>query len=127
MKPIFQTKMFKYGQRGNCMRAALASIFEIGIDEIPSFEEMARGEWGDAFKQWLFEIGYTLVDTKADPRLDDFYLAIGSAGEKDTTHCVVYYNGELAHDPYPAAELVNGSSGGIRDARRFWYFLPLPE
>jgi len=109
------------------MRAALASVFELSIDEIPPFEEMARGEWGDAFKQWLFEIGLTLVDTKADPRLDDFYLAIGSAGEKAMTHCVVYRNGELVHDPYPAEERPDGRTGGIRDARRFWYFVPLPE
>ena len=127
MKPTFQTKMFKYGQRGNCMRAALASVFEIGIDEIPSFEEMARNQWGDAFKQWLFEMGYTLVDTRADPLLDDFYLAIGSAGSKDTTHCVVYRKGQLVHDPYPASELLDGCTSGIRDARRFWYFIPLPE
>lgn len=109
------------------MRAALASVFELVIDEIPAFEEMAQGEWGDAFKQWLFEIGFTLVDAKTDPLLNDFYLAIGSAGDKGATHCVVYHNGRLVHDPYPAAERTCGMSEGIRDARRFWYFIPLPE
>jgi hypothetical protein len=122
--PVFQTKYHGEGVRGNCMRGSLASVFEIAVEEIPEFEEMERTEWRPAFYAWLLSMGFDLIDSRVDPCLDDFYLAIGDAVAHDILHCVVYKNGKMVHDPHPV-EPGKYDVPGIRNARRFWSFRPI--
>jgi hypothetical protein len=43
MKPVFQTR---YGEgRGNCFQAALASILDLELEEVPDFVSAYRDDW----------------------------------------------------------------------------------
>lgn len=46
MIPIDQTKPYIPGkQNGNCLTAALASIFELSLQDVPPFEDIPDSKW----------------------------------------------------------------------------------
>ena len=53
MIPVDQTKLHEPPVNGNCTNAAFASILEIGIEEIPHFEDMPANKWYPALLDWL--------------------------------------------------------------------------
>jgi hypothetical protein len=62
VKPVDQTE-FERGQ-GNCLSACLASILEIGVDEVPNFcraEEVAGPGWLVRLDEWLSFRGWGFV------------------------------------------------------------------
>lgn len=118
MKPTFTNKKHAGESRGNCLRASLASVFEVDIDSIPFFEDMARTEWRPALRLWVEGQGFKISEQWTDPMLDIHYLVVGNTTPHNILHCVVYKSGTLAHDPMPGGN-------GLSDAQRFWTFTPL--
>ena len=61
MIPVNQTK-FEKGN-GNCAGACLASILELGIDDVPNFTEDNSADWQmwQKMLNWLGEQGYALA------------------------------------------------------------------
>lgn len=114
MKPIFQNKLHGGDVKGNCMQACLASVFELPLDQVPSFEMMERTEWRAAFDVWLNEQGYSLVQQLAEPDIAEYYLIIGDA-PRGFLHCVVGKDGEMVHDPHP-------SQDGLLNHKKYWVF-----
>lgn len=56
MIPVDQTK---FGDEGNCYQACLASILEIGIDEVPTFSSSSN--WVREVQQWLEQRGLAML------------------------------------------------------------------
>ena len=74
MTPVMQTKFSdeSLGTRGNCMAACVASLLDIPIDGIPSWEDMGDdGSWGDSFMSFLESNGYEYEGMIA-PRSSDW-------------------------------------------------------
>lgn len=133
MIPITQTQLHDPPHTiGNCFRASVASILEIGIDDMPHFEQtMFDGtddSWYAEFVDWLYDQGYGLVewyvthpdhcDIYVGPPPGTYVLATGPSPRHETeAHCVVYRNGELAHDPHPEG----GGLAGKPHAFRYIY------
>ncbi|WP_425953291.1 hypothetical protein [Ralstonia pseudosolanacearum] len=99
MRPIDQTKHERTGQRGNCLAAALASILEIQINEVPAFEEMAPGAWKEELFEWCAARGYLVVREQATLNLDEAYVLVGIS-EAGCRHAVVASAGIIVHDPH---------------------------
>jgi hypothetical protein len=97
----------------------LASVFEVDIDSIPFFEDMARHEWRPALRLWVETQGHVISESASDPVRDDYYLVVGISMPQNVLHCVVYRAGALVHDPLPGGN-------GLADTQRFWTFTPLP-
>lgn len=116
MKPVFQTNIHNESTNGNCMRASLASIFEISIDDLPRFEEMDKDKWRKAFENWLGTQGYSLSITKEQPITDGYYMMLGKT-VRGVLHCVVAKQGNMVHDPHP-------SGTGLTTITRYWQFIP---
>ena len=51
--------------RGNCFQAAVASVLNLPLDEVPHFCDGARG-WERRFDAWLAERGLGQVEVKLD-------------------------------------------------------------
>lgn len=116
MKKVYQEDRHDDEQKGQCLRASIASILEINISDIPAFEMMSRDTWGKAMRDWFSSQGYNVYRHKdMDPCLKQPYLAIGQpvVGLKEMRHCVVYQDGKLLHDPHPRGN-------GIIDANLFF-------
>ena len=128
MKPIFQTKFggsdAPEAEQGDCIRACLASIFEISLAEAPDFAgEINNGKWFLHLERWLAERNLELIilplAALAAPPLYAPYLE----GRKSTTlsvpsdgHVVVCVNGTVVHDPNPKAQ-------ALGDTEEFWFFV----
>ncbi len=104
MKPVFQTR---YGKnKGNCFQAALASLFELKLEEVPDFcneYDLASEEWYRQFVKWLRIRGYTSLPVNVDnldrPNYKDCYLLVTGRNKDGVNHCVIYKNGQIVHNP----------------------------
>lgn len=117
MKPIFQTR---FGSRqseddvgGNCFQAALASLFELELAEVPDFcniYPLEGDEWWYAYVEWLNARGLSVVpiNLKAsrsisllDREFRNCILLVQGPNKDGVQHCVVYKNGKPLHNPNP--------------------------
>lgn len=79
MIPVTQTKLHdpESGVRGNCLAAAIASVFELDLAEVPAFEDHVQ------------------------PAYDCIYIANGMS-PRGLYHSIVAQGGEMIHDPHPS-------------------------
>lgn len=118
MKPVTQTILHTETTKGNCLRAAIASILEIDIDDIPLFEEMGA-DWAPALDDWLWEqyqLDLDFCDRALPPR--GFSIAVGKS-PRGIGHAVVALQGVPVWDPHP-------DRSGIVEIERYWYFYARP-
>ena len=117
MIPVDQTKPHIPGKsNGNCLPAALASIFEMTLQDIPSFEDMPDSEWYAALRDWLYNMGFQLLGWKEEIHFDGYYIVNGRTS-RDTDHSVVYKKGQMVHDPHTLRD-------GLTKITSVWAFLP---
>lgn len=108
--------------RGNCLQAALASIFEMDLEDVPHFVGMAEDVWWTEFWKWLGERNIELhYERIASPGgwlpLNVPYLLTGPSPRGEFSHVVVARDHEVIHDPHPDG---TGLADGWRGA---YYFL----
>ncbi len=121
MKPVDQTIVDE--DRGNCMQAALASLFEQKFEDTINVYDYPEGEWVAPFMKWVESIGYEyegVLNMLVNPlqgitrkralrdisKLESvggyFYGVVNSRSFKDVTHAVIIDAlGIVAHDPNP--------------------------
>jgi len=105
MLPIMQTKFHRDTGKGNCMQAAVASIFDLSIDSVPMFNGRINQEI--EFRKWLEEMGLELIrkdfkkwsipDWK---KFKGYFLCVGNS-TRNIQHMVVMKDGKVVHDPHP--------------------------
>lgn len=66
MKKIYQTIVDK--NVGNCAQAAIASLLELELNEVPNFKEYNEKFWSKMFS-FLYDKGYDFHGTIYNPRL----------------------------------------------------------
>lgn len=117
MIPVNQTKLHIPGkQNGNCMTAALASLLEMDLPDIPAFENMEDDVWFDAVVDWLNDLGFQLLQWNEKVALKGYYIANGITS-RGFAHSVVYKGEKMAHDPHYLRE-------GLKEIESVWALLP---
>ena len=106
---------------GDCMRACVASLFNIALSEVPDLSDHG---WQTELREWARPRGYGFVtiecpneDVFRDSFSDGFLIVAGQSA-RDRLHAVIYKDGKLWHDPHPA-------STGIDRVRQVDFFYPL--
>jgi len=118
MKKIFQTVIDK--TKGNCTQAAIASLFELELNDVPNFIEMENSKWYLEFMAFFVEQGYNtptpfninshsfskeekLRILKHDQGVKGyFYASVPSQTYKGVTHAVIIdQEMNVVHDPNP--------------------------
>lgn len=98
------------GRLGNCLQAAVASLLDLPLDEVPHFAEI--DDWNGAFddfaEQHGFRLAYTVTQTP------EFGLAFGLSA-RGVAHSVVYRDGTEVWDPHPSRD-------GLRSISAFVHF-----
>lgn len=125
MKPVYQTRFggssAPEGEQGNCMQAALASIFEVLLEDAPDFTgEIVNGSWYMHLDEWLATRNLELIvmpaGTGISPVQAHYIQCVKSttlaAGDG---HIVVALNGKVVHDPNPRAK-------ALGDFEESWFF-----
>jgi hypothetical protein len=98
MKPVYQT-IFEDG-KGNCFQAALASLLELELEEVPNFASYnSVGQFWPKFWEWLQENGLAITTTRVKP--NGYSLMRVKSPRLDCHHEMVAYDGEPVHDPHP--------------------------
>lgn len=110
MQPVFQTENFdgKPGS-GNCLAASIASILHCRIEDIPSFRDSIF-TWRQRISEFLAPLDLYLITLPYEmyrKYVQGYHLIVGKTGHKflykgnefELTHCVVGYNGTIAHNP----------------------------
>lgn len=105
MTPVTQTILDTDdpARQGNCLQAAIASILDLPLDDVPHFvqqHEDGAGDWLDLTCAWLAERGLVLRLTQT-PRPGEHYLIFGRT-ERGTSHVAIYRDGHMVHDPHPS-------------------------
>ncbi len=113
MKPVDQKKLHdpKNGINGDCWRASVASVLELSIEEVPSFEDLSNREAWHEYIKILGKNGYGLYSVyveaggKHPEMLKDeceYYFMIGPSPRfANDNHQCVGYKGKMVHDPHP--------------------------
>ena len=99
-------KQTDFGDVGNCFSACLASVFDIEINEVPNFYNVAGNDpaaWWGAVRDWLRDRGFGVMSIQAD-LIDQFegLFIVGGESERGIEHAVLYQNGKIIFDPHPS-------------------------
>ena len=123
MKPVMQ-KIFD-SRKGDCVRACLASIFELSIDEVPNFWEQIQDptEFWRLINEWLMENFrvkniFLKYSKKTANILEGVLCIAGGTSPRHTPggHAIVWRDG-LLHDPHPSGD------GLLGDPEDFMVFI----
>lgn len=98
MKPVDQTTFFP---NGNCYQAAVASILDLSLDEVPDLYFDTAIKQMDVLNKWLNTKGQKLCWDKDEPIEKEFYL-VSDKSSRGCMHCVVFSKGKMVHDPHPS-------------------------
>lgn len=133
MTPVTQTKVVVKNSkgevvvRGNCFAAAIASIVEKQITDVPNVEvlfDVDGVSWYGVMDAWLRANGFELVTNnqfvcfhtryvspseeanrlrQCDMLRGRLYMASGMS-PRGVMHVCIYKNGAMVHDPHPTRE-----------------------
>ncbi len=107
MKPVDQTKI---GKDRNCFQAALASILDMRLEDVPDFCNLYPTNWIERVRIWLREewgLEYLTVGMPDEVGFIEevaphcHHLMSGLNPEHTLLHTVVAFGGTLVHDPNP--------------------------
>ena len=120
MKPIAQTIFTTPDQsiHGNCFSACVASLLELPLDAVPTFETMGQ-RWAGVLYEFLFSQGYNFQGTfytksyfnwwdeltQHSDGVDGYYIVEGNSPRAYVLrgHAVIYRDGAVVHDPHASA------------------------
>lgn len=89
------------GRLGNCLQAAVATILELELDEVPHFAESA-GDWVADLVAFAHEHGYRIRWTHGGHAAPELGLAFGpTVRSRDIIHSVAIRDGRM-WDPHPS-------------------------
>ena len=112
----------KTGNFGDCQRAAIATVLQLDMSEVPHFNEGGPDslEFFDRISEFLNQRGMTLfsIPFQACP-LEDLLRTMGVNNEntvymlsgttpRGVNHVVVCKGGKLIHDPHPSNDGLTG-------------------
>ena len=110
MKPVMQTKRggedVPPEERGDCLSAAIASILEVAIEDVPiPHSDHEEYHWWDATQEALAIHGYIAVIADTGFVIGGWWLAgvpslnLRKPNGAPLPHMVVMHEGKVAHDP----------------------------
>ena len=117
MKPVDQTAI-NY-ETGDCLRACIASVLELPIEDVPAYikEDMA-----ERYVAWLRQFNLTLMTVRLDPDgtlPEGYHLVDGPSRNGKDRHIAVGRNGRIVHDPDPT------SRGRFKGDGNYWIFVAI--
>lgn len=124
VRPVDQT-VFGYPD-GNCFAACVASLLEIGIDDVPDLGH-CDGDWTRPLNRWLAERGQGYIEFDTAEKTPYYrlprklYAILGGQSPRHIEdsdgelvgHCVVgivddAWGFKVVHDPHPSRDGIEG-------------------
>lgn len=107
MKPVYQT-LFK-PPAANCFQAAMASVLELPLDDVPNF--VLEERWWQAANDFLRPRDLYLITVPAQEEWTPigYHLVAGPSPRLNGWHCLVGLNGQPIFDPHPSGNCKLGT------------------
>lgn len=86
------------GRPGNCLQAAVASLLELPLDDVPHFVEYE--DWLERLAEFCTAHGFRPIMRPVTAPVA-YGMAWGPS-PRDVRHAVVWTEGEMAWDPHPS-------------------------
>jgi hypothetical protein len=105
MHRVLQTRFGSPG--GNCHQAALASLLELKLEDVPDFVNKYPSAWGDHMDIWLRDRGlfwlYFRTEGMGEWLTENVpcIVSVKSLTTPGALHSVIYHRGVVVHDPHP--------------------------
>lgn len=125
MTPVMQTLV--HPDKGNCMQAAIASLLDMDLEQVPNWVELPDDDWQMEFLNWLWRNGYEFHGEMPGSYIDSItdytqgvrgHVVVKGTSNYPKGHMVVYrVDGKLSHDPSPAGR-------GVYEVQGFWMIEP---
>lgn len=118
MTPVSQEFMHDpaNGLHGDCMRACLASLFDLPIADVPHFAQIAadgKGDFWDGITSFCRARGFSFVIVKGEFvwAEDNVYHIISGPSPRaaGVYHAVIGLNGKIHFDPHPSRSGLAGT------------------
>lgn len=111
---------------GDCVRACIASIFDLPILTVPHFVQLHNHEWAVGLVDWCELQGIVARWSEGDICAPVPYMLCGPS-PRVGRHACVYLAGELLHDPHSSKSGLRFERRGEHDPIYFqsWIFEPL--
>jgi hypothetical protein len=121
MKPAYTTISAESNEYGDCIRACVASVFEIPAQAVPHFSSDGEtapdsdGEmpWVKRLRVWARDAGFEPMfctiqapEQHWPPALLNFHHMRLLQTEQGGDHWVVYFRDNMVHDPSPGTVLL---------------------
>ena len=112
---VYQTKFggvdAPIGERGNCWQAAVASILELPLQDVPDIQVYDdKMWWFDKFREWLEQYGLGAIglSTGGNITIQGYHLieCKSTTLKNGELHVVVGLNEKVVHDPNPNANIL---------------------
>lgn len=107
-------------QRGNCLQACFASLFELPLEEVPHFVSYSQDEWWGVLEGWLAERNLGVVWGPLDFEAGQGWAPLGvdvivsgKSPRGEFNHVVIFRDWALAHDPHPSGTGLDGTPKGV--------------
>jgi hypothetical protein len=88
------------GRIGNCLQAAVASLLDLPLDDVPHFAE--HGDWLERLVAWAADRNWLVRHARPDVAVP-FGIACGPS-PRGVQHAVVMRAGTVPWDPHPSRE-----------------------
>ena len=96
MKPVDQSK---FGKEGDCVRACLASYFELELTDVPEIPTSSSFEQWSAFDDFVESRG---LERSYVPGLHGEVYFVSGLTARGLYHLVLMQDYRLLHDPHPS-------------------------
>lgn len=100
---------------GNCMQAAVASILDLPLDDVPHFA--AADDWDHLFARWLHDRRMICLQVPILKLPDDMPVLLTGESPRGVSHMVVGLGIGIAHDPHPSRD-------GLKTIKHAWALVP---
>lgn len=109
---MIEVTQTRFGKDGNCQQAALASIFELPLEEVPDFVHGGHDDWWSPMAEWIlerFRLWPLCLDAQScrDAEIEwtpPGYHIIAGDGPRGHRHATVGYMGVVVWDPHPSRD-----------------------
>ncbi|MGW1744576.1 hypothetical protein ACWCRD_02950 [Streptomyces sp. NPDC002092] len=100
MRPVAQSILHgdPSGRPGNCLQAAVASLLDLQLDEVPHFIE--HDDWEERLRDFCLAHGYRPL--LRPPTTHVPYGMAWGPSERGVRHAVVWVDDSMAWDPHPS-------------------------
>jgi len=112
-------------QRGDCLRAAVASLMELPLEAVPHFVSLPSEQWWDAIEAFFRDRGLLIVWQPLGGNVGGWLplgidmMVTGKSPRGDWNHVVIMRDWTLVHDPHPSGDGLAGDPNGA------YYLFPL--